>query len=228
VDDVWPALIAAGCVLLIVLIVVAIVVSARQERKRREALRAWAGRHGWTYVERPATDWPSRLPGRNRRGVSLVLSGVMGGYPVSVADYSYTTTSTSTSHGASGSPSTSTSSTTYHYVVVVVRLPRPGPSVEVQPRHGLSKLGRAIFGEAKTALGYEPFDRAFRISAKDPAAARRLVGPSLAGQHLAGQVPPWSLYGVELLTYQRGRLGDPARIPGLVAPLVRVATLLGR
>jgi hypothetical protein len=227
--DVWPALIAAGCVLLIVLVVVAIVVSVRQERQRREALRAWAGRHGWTYVERPAaTDWSARLPGRNRRGVSLMLSGVMGGYPVSVADYSYTTTSSSTTHRADGTPSTSTSTTTHHYVVVVVRLPRPGPSVEVQPRHGLSKLGRAIFGEAKTALGYEPFDRAFRIYAKDPAAARRLVGRSLAGQHLAGQVPAWSLYGVDLLTYERGRLGDPARIPGLVAPLVRVATLLGR
>ena len=92
-----------------------------------------------------------------------MLSGVVDTYPVSVAEYSYTRTSTSTTRNADGTSSTSTSSTTYHFVVVVVRLPRPGPSVEVQPRHGLSKLGRAIFGDRATAIGYEPFDRAFRI-----------------------------------------------------------------
>jgi hypothetical protein len=30
------------------------------------------------------------------------------------------------------------------------------------------------------------------------------------------------------MTYERGRLTDPARIPALVAPLLRVASLLGR
>ncbi|HEU4422203.1 MAG TPA: hypothetical protein VFR67_06635 [Pilimelia sp.] len=224
----WPVLIVIAVVLLVGLIVVGAVVAVRRERRRREALRQWASRYGWTYVERPTTDWWSRLPGRNRWGVSLMLSGVMGGYPVSVADYSYTDTSTSTSHRADGTSSTSSSSTTYHFVVVVVRLGRPGPTIEVWPRHGLSKLGRAIFGDAAAAIGYEPFDRAFRITAKDPAAARHLVGRSLVSEHLAGRVPAWSLRGTELLTYQRGRLGDPAAIPGMAAPLVRVATLLGR
>jgi hypothetical protein len=227
-EEIWPAVIVVGIVALLVLIVVGAVVSARRERQRREALRLWAARHGWTYAEQPTTDWGARLPGHNRRGVSLMLSGVLGGYPVSVADYSYTHTTTSTTRNADGTSSTSTSSTTYHFVVVVVRLGRPGPPVEVQPRHGLSKLGRALFGEAATAIGHEPFDSAFKISAKDPAAARHLVGPRLAAEHLAGRVPAWSLRGVELMTYQRGRLGEPERIPGLVAPLVRVASLLGR
>ena len=226
--NVWPALIVVAFVILVGLIVVAVVASVRHERQRREALRQWAASSGWTHAERPATDWGSRLPGRNRRGVSLALSGVVGGYPVTVADYSYTETRTSTTHGAGGTASSSTRSTVHHFVVVVVRLPRPGPPIEVQPRHGLSKLGRAIFGDRATAIGYEPFDRAFRITAKDPAVVRQLVGPLLAGEHVAGQVPQWSLHGAELLTYQRGRLGDPALIPGLAAPLVRVATLLGR
>ncbi len=226
--DGWPVLIVAAVALLLALIVVAAVVTARRERQRREALRQWAVQHGWTYTERPAADWVSRLPGRNRRGVSLMLSGVVARYPVSVAEYSYTQTSTSTTRNADGTSSTSTSSTTYHFVVVVVRLPWPGPSIEVQPRHGLSKLGRAIFGDRATAIGYEPFDRAFRIAAKDPAAARRLVGPVLAGEHIAGRVPAWSLHGAELLTYRSGRLDDPAGIPDVAAPLIRVATLLGR
>jgi hypothetical protein len=50
----------------------------------------------------------------------------------------------------------------------------------------------------------------------------------LAGEHVAGRVPPWSLQGAELLTYQSGRLDDPERIAGVAAPLIRVATLLGR
>jgi hypothetical protein len=112
--------------------------------------------------------------------------------------------------------------------VVVVRLPRPGPTVGVLPRHGLSKLGRAVFGDSATALGNESFDRAFRVYAKDPAAARQLIGPVLAGEHIAGRVPMWTLYQAELLTFQRGRITDPTQIPGLAAPAVRVAQLLGR
>ena len=227
--DPWPVLIVIAVAVVIVLIVIAGVVSARRERERREALRQWAARHGWTYEERPAAaDWTSRVPGRNRRGVSLMLSGVVEGYLVGVAEYSYTTTSTSTTRNADGSSSTSTSSTTYHYVVVVVRLPRPGPSIEVQPRHALSKLGRALFGDRPTALGHEPFDRAFRVSAKDPSAVRQLLGPALVDEHVAGRLPAWSLDGADLLTYQNGRLDGSERVAERAAPLVRVATLLGR
>jgi len=226
--DVWPVVIGVGCTCLVALVVVAVVVSARKERQRREALRQWAWRSGWAYAERPATEWTSRLPGRNRRGVSLMLSGVVANFPVSVAEYTYTETRSSSTPGSSGTSSSSTSTTTYHFVVVVVRLPRPGPAVEVVPRHGLSKLGRAMFGDKPTAIGYEPFDRAFRIGSRDPVAGRHLVGPLLAREHVAGQVPPWSLYGADLLTCQRGRIGDPTSIPGLAAPLIRVATLLGR
>jgi hypothetical protein len=226
--NVWPTVIVLAGAALVVLIVVGIVVSVRRERRRREGLRLWAAQFGWTYLERPSTDWGDRLPGRNRRGVSLMLSGVVEGYPVSVADYQYTETSTSTTQNASGTSSTSTSSRTYHFIVVVVRLARPGPTVAVQPRGGLSKFGRAVFGDRASALGYEPFDQRFKVVTKDPAAGRHLIGPLLANEHVAGRVPAWSLRGAELLTFERGRLGDPARIPALAAPAVRVAGLLGR
>jgi hypothetical protein len=227
--DAWPVLIVVAVAVVIALIVVAAVVSARRERERREALRRWAARHGWTYDERPvAPDWTSRLPGRNRRGVSLMLSGVVDGHPVDIAEYSYTHTTTSTTRNADGTSSTSTSSTTYHYVAVVVRLPRPGPSIEVQPRHALSKLGRALFGDRATAVGHDPFDRAFSVGAKDPTVVRQLLGPALIDEHLAGRVPGWSLDGADLLTYQNGRLDGSERVADRAAPLVRVATLLGR
>src|ERR1043165_9172019 len=105
--DFWPVLIAVAVALFVALIVVAAVISVRRERRRREALRGWAAQHGWSYVERPKTDWLARLPGHGRRSVSLMLSGVVDRYPVSVAEYSYTQTSTSTTRNADGSSSSS-------------------------------------------------------------------------------------------------------------------------
>src|SRR5262249_29374438 len=159
VMDLSAAPIAIGlvgvAVLLVSLLAWAIVTAVRRERARRAALQAWAARYGWKYYENPRTAWQRRMPGRGR--VHLMLSGVLEGFAVSVADYSYTETRSSTTSNADGTSSTSTSSTTYHYVAVVVRLPYPAPVRAVQPRHGLSKLGRALFGDRATAIGYEPF-----------------------------------------------------------------------
>jgi hypothetical protein len=224
VDGVVPALIGVGCAVLVALLVVGIVYSIRQERRRMEAIRAWAYAHRWRIVERPQAAWVSRMPGRNRRGVSLALVGVEQGHQVSVAEYKYTTTSSSTN--ASGH--STSSSTTHHYIVTVVHLDVPAAAIAVQQRGGLSKLGRSIFGDRPTALGDERFDSQWRVSAKDPATVRGFIGPMLAEEHIAGRVPSWSIEGNELITYQNGRLTDPAVIPALVAPLVRVASLLGR
>ncbi len=221
-DDVVPALIGIGCLVLVALLVVAIVYSIRQERRRMAALRAWAHAHRWRVVDRPRADWTSRVPGRNRRGVTLALVGAHQGHQVSVAEYHYTTTSTS-----SGT-SSSTSTTTHHYIVVVVHLDVPGAAIAVERRGGLSKLGRTLFGDRATALGDERFDSQWRVSAQDPNLVRGFIGPHLAAEHIAGRVPHWSLQGTELITYESGRLTDPARIPALVTPLVRVASLLGR
>jgi hypothetical protein len=221
-----------GCVLLgigfIVLLVVLARRSAQRERERLHRLHGWAKRHGWTVTYRPAVTWSARLPGANGRGISLAISGVVNGRPVSVAEYSYTETSTSTSTDASGHTSTSTSSTTHHLIVTVVRVPRSYPAVSVLPRGALSKLGRSLFGDGATATGHAEFDRAFRVRSKVPQVAVGVVGPALIAEHLAGRLPAWSLYGDELLVYQPGRLLDPERIPALTGPLLRVAELLHR
>ncbi|MEU6186186.1 hypothetical protein [Nocardia sp. NPDC047038] len=56
------------------------------------------------------------------------------------------------------------------------------------------------------------------------------MGPPLIAAHIARTVPPWSLVGAELLTFVRtsAALRDPSAIPGYIAPLLRVAELLGR
>jgi hypothetical protein len=222
VDNPVPVLIALGCAAFVALIVVLIVFSVRRERQRQARIRQWAASRGWTVTTKPrGIEWTSLLPGRNRRGVSLLLSGIQYGRPVAIAEYSYTVT---TSTGSSGGSTT----VTYNFIVTVVRLPTWYPPVAVQPRGAMSKLGRAIFGDNAAATGHEEFDRQFRVQTKDPAASRALVGPALIGEHLAGRLPAWSLAGSDLLTWQQGPIKDPSQLETVAVPVLRIADLLGR
>jgi hypothetical protein len=203
------------------LAIVLAVAARRRERRRREALQVWAVRSGWQYRPRPQVEWWRRMPGRNKRGVALALSGVVGGRPASAAEYSYTTTST-THYGAS----VQSTSSTHHYVLYVVRLRGPWPAMAVQRRGAASRFGRALFGDRATAVGYEPFDSAFRVSAEHAEQVRGLLGRELLAEHVAGRLPDWSLHGDELMTMETGLIADPAIIPGRLAALVRIADLL--
>jgi hypothetical protein len=220
--------VAAIAVVFVVLVVAALVWKASRQRRRRERLVEWAARHGWEFTPTPAVDWASRLPGRNKRGVSLALSATIGRHPVSVGEYSYTETQVSTSSDGTGGTTTSTTSHTHQFVVLVVRLDQSYQPVAVQPRSGLSRLGRRLGRDDPNATGDDRFDRRFKVHASDPAYARQLIGPGLVAEHLTGTVPPWNLYGTELLAYRPGRLDRPEQVPALVAPLIRVADLLGR
>jgi hypothetical protein len=206
----------------VVIVLIALTVwRARQERAREAEISQWAASRGWTVTPKAgAIEWTSRLPGTNRRGVSLILSGTVSGWPVRVAEYSYTTTSSSGPDGAS-------SSTTHRYVVTAVRLAAWYAPVAVQPRGGISRLGKAIFGDNAAATGHPDFDRQVRVDTKDPATSHALVGPALIAEHLAGQIPAWSLAGQDLFAWQEGKITDPSRIEPPAAGLIRVATLIG-
>jgi hypothetical protein len=200
----------------VVLTVIVAVVGFRGERRRRAALRRWAAEYGWQMVRRPAVNWGLRMPGRNRRGVDLALTGVLGGRPVTIAEYSYT----------SGSADIDDISTTHRYVLMVVRLRWPGPTVAVFRRGGMSRLVRSLMGDGPTAIGHEPFDRAYKVAANDMRRVRSVLGPNLVAEHAAGRLPDWSLEGTELLAFREGRIGGPAGIPAQFAPLLRVADLI--
>ncbi len=219
-DGAGAAVAAVLCVLLLAGgITLLVVLGRRRRQRRRDALSAWAAGHGWEVSFQPRHEWYRRLPGGNRRGLSVALYGQVAGRRVAVGEYSYTETITL------GEQS---SSHTHHFLVTVVWLPRPYPPIAVQPRGSMSKLRRVVFGAGQVATGHPAFDRAFRVDTKDAALARDLIGPPLVDAHLAGTVPPWSLAGDELLAYQPGRLGDPDAIPVLGGQLATVADLLGR
>lgn len=229
-DGFWIGLIGVGClgaVLLVALLVGLVALSRRGERRRRDTLRQWALRHGWVYVPQPAVDWGSRLPGGNRAGVTVVVSGEVAGHRVSVAEYGHTETYASTGSDGAGGTTSTTSSHSHPYVVVVVHLDQPYPSVEVSPRGPAAKIGRALRGGGATVTGDPAFDREFTVSG-DPIAVRWLLSPALVAAHVAGSVPPWSLHGTELMTHLPGRLAQLDRIPALAEPLTRVAALLPR
>lgn len=202
----------------VVIIVLLVIRARRMERARQAQLRQWADDNGWSYMPSPSVDWGTRLPGRNRRGVSLLLAGRLSGRRVGVAEYSYTQTSTSTNSDGTST----TSSQTHRFVVVVVKLPGPLPDLAVQPRAGLSRLARTWFGAGAKGAGDATFDRAYRVIG-DPAVAARMIPDALIAEHVAGTVPPWSVHGDEIMTHQRGSLEGGERIPELVAPLLRVA-----
>ncbi|GIJ47281.1 hypothetical protein Val02_41670 [Virgisporangium aliadipatigenens] len=200
------------------LVVVSVILNSHRERRRHDALRVWAKHHGWYLREQPPVDWADRLPGRNPRGVSLSVHGTVDGRTVTVAEYSYTTSSTD-AHGNS-------TSETHRFVVTAVRLPTMYPTLSIERRSGLSKLGRAVFGDAATAIGDERFDRMYRIRTVVPVQVHSVLSPALVSEHIAGRVPVWSVQGTELLSYRKGRIEAPEQIPALAAPLVRVAELL--
>ncbi|MFY1617088.1 hypothetical protein [Micromonospora sp. WMMD736] len=153
------------------------------------------------------------------------MFGAIGGYRVSVAEYSYTETHTSTSGDGLGGTTTTTSSHSHPYVVIVVHLDEPHPTISVQPRTAVSRMGQVLFGDAGTVTGDQNFDKHYRV-AGEPVAVRQLIGPALRAEHVAGSVPLWALHQTELMTYRPGRIESPSQIPDLAAPLIRVAVLL--
>jgi hypothetical protein len=214
----------AGVTVIALLVVWGIASAARRrerERARLDRIHQWAAHFGWVVTTSVAVDWIARLPSERRqpRGVTLMVSGVVRGRPVAVAEYFYVAESMADSNGTR-------TTTTTHLIVTAVRLATAYPPIAVQPRRAMSRLGRAMFGAGVTSTGHNAFDRRFRVRTEEPALVRALFGPALLGEHLAGSVPLWDLAGYDLLTWQRGRLDDPRQIPALVASLVRVADLL--
>jgi hypothetical protein len=218
------AIAAGACLVPFALLVALLVVVARQRARRRRAdLQAWARANGWTLVARPVVDWGALLPGGNKHGVSLAMSGMLWGRQTSIGEYSFSETITTSTPDGQGGSATGTTTNTHQYVVVVLHLDRPSGYLGVQPRGVLSRWGRTLFGVG-SSIGHEPFDRQFRVVG-DRAAAAYPLPDALVAAHVEGTVPPWTLYGTELMTCYPGRI-DLDRVAGLAAPLHAVATML--
>jgi hypothetical protein len=210
--------------------------------RRWTLLRQWARANDWTLVARPVVDWGARLPGGDKHGVTLALTGEIGGEhgvtPVlagatgdqravppalaggvggrrtSVGEYSFE----ESAHTPAG-----TTTTTHEFVVPVLHLDRPSGYLGVLPCDVLERWGQSLFG-AGAPIGVDDFDAAYRVVG-DPVRGAYEIGPELVAAHVAGVAPPWTLYGTELVTWRPGRI-DPAHLGEQVGPLHLVARLL--
>lgn len=207
-----------------VMVIIAIaVMSSAAERKRVEALVAWARDRGWHYDrERPElTDRFSGAPfrsGRSDAKARHVLCADHRGHRVLAFEYTYTTTS----HNGQ----TATTST-HHHSVVAVATPHT-PVLEVKAEHfGHTLLG--LLGVHDLRVGEAAFDDTFRIAAADDAFALAVLDPELRSWLLASpHAPvPFRFTGDHVLTWNATKL-DPevavAAADGLIDLLERVPT----
>ncbi|MET8651303.1 hypothetical protein [Nocardia aurea] len=196
--------------------------SAQEEQRRSDALRQWAVHHGWQWAAAYPAPWTVRMPGANPHGVGYGFTGIADGRRVTVTEYTHRT------RKRRALDEGSTRTVTHHHVVTIVHLDRPHPPVAVAARGVLSAFERAVFGERPVATGNLWFDNRFWIVSRDPGYVRHLIGPDLMAAHIAGVVPLWSVTGNHLVSYSPGRLNHLPAIPTHIAPLLRVASLLGR
>jgi hypothetical protein len=185
-----------------------------ERHRRRAQLREWARANAWTLVAKPVVDWGARLPGGDKHGVTLALSGAVDGRRTSIGEYSFDEAVTT----AAG-----TTTVTHEYVVLVLHLDRPSGYLGVLPCEVLDRWGRTLLGVG-APIGDEDFDDRHRVVG-DPARAAYTVPAELVAAHVAGLVPPWTLYGTELVTWLPGRI-DLAHLGEQVGPLHLVAGLL--
>jgi hypothetical protein len=185
-----------------------------KRHRRWVRLREWARDNAWTLVAEPVVDWGSRLPGGNKHGVTLALSGAVGGRRTSIGEYSFDEAVTTTSGHTT---------TTHEYVVLVLHLDRPSGYLGVLPSDVLERWGRTLLGVG-TTIGVGDFDERHRVVG-DPGRASYALSAELVAAHVAGVAPPWTLYGTELVTWYPGRI-DLDHLGEQVGPLHLVARLL--
>ncbi|MGE7002961.1 hypothetical protein ACQKHK_12560 [Staphylococcus capitis] len=222
----------------VVLVLVALAIwGYLRDRRRQDAIIRWAARSGWTIQKDAQVPFLNRLPGYERRKISLLLHSTISGRPVAVAEYSWTRANPGSSYADAGDGILDSlvpdlfgdpSLNSHHFVVTAVRLPRPYPPLSVaRRRHGLYGLRQKMAGGKAVSLDYPPFDDKFRVTTNQQELARRLLGPTLVAEHVDGRLPTWSVVDHDLISWRPGRLDDPEKIPEEIAPLLRVADLLG-
>jgi hypothetical protein len=132
-----------------------------RERKRSEALFAWATANGWRFQVRNdafAQRWHHHPFGEgDHRRARNICSGTRAGREFHAFDYSFQT------HQSNGNGGRTTQ--THRFAVCVVTLPTWLPLVQVTPENLLTRLGHAVMPDIE--LESEEFNRAFRVEAID-------------------------------------------------------------
>ncbi|MEV4255357.1 hypothetical protein AB0J52_19570 [Spirillospora sp. NPDC049652] len=194
--------------------------AAEDDRVRR--LRDWAAEHRWTFHEGDL-----RVPWRGQVGcdgfrVRELLTGHVGGLPVSLGHGTYPTSRVVT--GPDGARRTET--ITHHLTVLVVEMDDPGPGLEVPPRGVGSRL-LSVFGHGTAVDGGDGRSGEHPpLGSAAPAVPRDHLSSDLIRAHLDGEPPLWGPRRGELMVVRHTSL-HPADLDEHLGTLRRLTELLG-
>ncbi|WP_372594825.1 hypothetical protein [Actinotalea sp.] len=164
--------------------------------KRVEAAKRWAATIGWTWVGADnslAHRWRGQPFGTgDSRRVTEVMTGPFGPYRGTSFAYRYTTGS-----GKSRS--------THVFGVIALSMPTFLPTLELTPENVGTRLVRA-FGAQDLEFESEDFNRAWRVTARDPKFAHDVLHPRLLERLVRGDATGMSIRieGTDILCWSTG------------------------
>jgi hypothetical protein len=190
----------------IAVVVLVAVISYRMDKKRREALQAFALSNGWTYS---ASDdsWCDRFAGEpfgegDSRTSRNILRGPYEGTEMVAFDYCYETHS---------SDSKGNRNTTKHrFAICALGLKAPLPGLELSPESLMTRLGNAI-GFDDVELESEDFNRRYRVHARDAKFAYDVLNPRTMQALLTRPAVHMRLLDADAVSWSSGRL-DPVEL----------------
>ena len=158
---------AVGFLLFWVVLAGAVALGVWGNRRRKNAVRAWALARGWTVVGADpalARRWggvPFAMG--SARTATEILSGPSGGRPAVSFRYTYTTRD-------------GENTARHDHHVVAVFLPRMLPSLDLAPEGFGSKIAK-VFGGQDLTFESEHFNARWRVTAPDPRFAHDVIHP---------------------------------------------------
>ena len=189
------------------LVILAIVgLMAYYNYKRGQALAAFAGAHGWSYVDE-ASEFVNRWEGDpfgngDDRETDNAIRGLYQGLEMVAFEYSYETHTTD----SKGNRST----TTHRYSVVALLTATRLPGLSVSPEGGISRIFGKLFN-TDILLESEEFNRAFTVSSDDRRFASSVLHPRTMEALLAYRDVDWDIRGGDFVSVDSGNL-DPELI----------------
>lgn len=171
------------------------------DKKRREAIAAFAAARGWTYTDeddRFAFELEGDPFGKgDNRSARNVIAGDFRSRPACAFDYKYNTYSTD-GKGRRHKH-------THRFHVMELRLPAGLPTLQVTREHLFHKIGQA-FGFTDIELESEDFNRQFRVVGEDRKLAYDILHPRTMEVLLAGGDWVWRIERDRIVTWESGRL----------------------
>ncbi|MDN5725105.1 MAG: hypothetical protein L0G99_04115 [Propionibacteriales bacterium] len=207
-------MIVVGMVAIVLVGIVAFAVSQHARQERISAMRAFADKQRWDYVEQDdsyAKKWPGP-PFSNGGTAQDLISGEHRGRRFLAFTHTYTTSSYN---------GTTTTTQTHVHAVHTLTLPERVPMLSVGAEGIFGGKVAEAFGFARVDVGDSDFDEMFKVKSEDPAFARAVLGAKLV-EHLKSTGPwEWRFADDTMISIDKGKL-EPETITAHLDRMIEV------